>query len=164
MRSGEAAALNTVSYTHLDVYKRQGIYVPFWLFGCDSHANMQYQATKIFSWSDRDYEYTRTDHYLLLRSGDMSFDKVPVDGSAKMADDYMEAIEPYDYSVAQEFDTAYLSGYLADKYDQDAEASKPRANPVSYTHLDVYKRQNQCREYQHRPQSVQGYAARSLWY
>ncbi|PWL49047.1 MAG: hypothetical protein DBY39_01985 [Clostridiales bacterium] len=105
-----------------------GVYVPFWLFGCDSHADMQYRATKVFSWSDHDYEYTRTDHYLLLRAGDMSFDKVPVDGSAKMADNYMEAIEPYDYSAMQEFDTAYLSGYLADKYDQDAEASKPRAN------------------------------------
>ncbi len=105
-----------------------GIYVPFWLFDCDSHANMQYDATQVFTWSDRDYEYTRTDHYRLLRSGDMSFERVPVDGSQKMDNSYMEAIEPYDYQEAIDFNAAYLSGYLADKYDVDAKASEPRAN------------------------------------
>lgn len=31
----------------------------------------------------------------------------------------MEAIEPYDYKDLTEFDFSYLSGYLADKYDQE---------------------------------------------
>ena len=29
----------------------------------------------------------------------------------------MNAIEPFDYSKMQEFDTSYLSGYLSEKYD-----------------------------------------------
>ena len=40
----------------------------------------------------------------------------------------MESIEPYDLSAAVDFQTAYLSGYLADKYDVDAQASVQRAN------------------------------------
>jgi hypothetical protein len=40
----------------------------------------------------------------------------------------MESIEPFDPSKAVPFHTAYLSGYLADKYDVDAKTSIERAN------------------------------------
>lgn len=40
----------------------------------------------------------------------------------------MESIEPYNFSEALDFQTAYLAGYLADKYDIDAEESIDRAN------------------------------------
>ena len=40
----------------------------------------------------------------------------------------MESIEPYRFQDAVSFQTAYLAGYLADKYDVDAEASVERAN------------------------------------
>ena len=45
-----------------------------------------------------------------------------------MADDLMESIEPYDFSEAVDFQTAYLAGYFADKYDVSAEESIDRAN------------------------------------
>lgn len=105
-----------------------GIYVPFWLFDCNTKANIRYKATKVKNWSDQNYNYTKTDTYNIIRNGHLQFEKVPVDGSEKISDDYMEAIEPFDYNATVEFQTAYLSGYLADKYDNDAEKSKPRAN------------------------------------
>ena len=40
----------------------------------------------------------------------------------------MESIEPFDIRDAVDFHTAYLAGYLADKYDVDAQASIERAN------------------------------------
>ena len=40
----------------------------------------------------------------------------------------MESIEPFDFSEAVDFQTAYLAGYLADKYDVTAEESIERAN------------------------------------
>lgn len=52
---------------------------------------------------------------------------MPVDGSSRMPDDLMESIEPYKVADAVEFQTAYLSGYLADKYDVDAQQSTDRA-------------------------------------
>ena len=54
------------------------------------------------------------------RSGTMEFERVPVDGSKKMPDDYMDSIEPFDYAGLKPFSTAYLPGYLADKYDVTA--------------------------------------------
>ena len=111
---------------HLDEIK--GMYVPFWLFDAEVDANIRYRATKVRMWSDSNYNYTETRHFALLRGGSIAFDAVPVDGSSKMADDLMESIEPYDLSQAVDFQTAYLSGYLADKYDVSSEQSIGRAN------------------------------------
>ncbi len=111
---------------HIDEIK--GVYVPFWLFDTDADARVRYRTTKVRTWSDGDYDYKETRYYLVRRGGSVGFEHVPVDGSAKMADDLMESIEPYDFSDAVDFQTAYLAGYLADKYDVDAEQSVERAN------------------------------------
>ena len=111
---------------HIDEIK--GVYVPFWLFDTDAEANIRYKATRVRAWSDSEYNYTETSFYSVLRGGSIGFEKVPVDGSSKMADDLMESIEPFDFSQAVDFQSAYLAGYLADKYDVDAEQSIERAN------------------------------------
>ena len=106
----------------------KGVYVPFWLFDTDAEADIRYKATRVRAWSDSSYNYTETSHFAVSRGGSLGFRQVPVDGSTKMEDDLMESIEPYDFSQAVDFQTAYLAGYLADKYDVDAEASIQRAN------------------------------------
>ena len=106
----------------------KGIYVPVWLFDTDADAHVQYKTTRIRHWSDSNYRYTETNHYMVTRAGDIGFQHVPVDGSSKMDDTLMESIEPFDIRGAVDFRTAYLSGYLADKYDVDAAASIGRAN------------------------------------
>ena len=104
------------------------MYVPFWLFDADVDADVRYKATKVRRWSDKDYDYTETSYYSVERGGNMAFASVPVDGSEKMADDLMESIEPFNIADAVDFQTAYLSGYLADKYDVDEKESINRAH------------------------------------
>lgn len=111
---------------HIDEVK--GVYVPFWLFDTDVDAKVRYRATKVRNWSDSNFVYTETQHFSVNRGGSIGFEGVPVDGSTKMADDLMESIEPFDLHEAVDFQTAYLAGYLADKYDVDAEQSIERAN------------------------------------
>ena len=111
---------------HIEEVK--GLYVPVWLFDTDADAYVQYKATRIRTWSDSNYNYTATSHYAVIRGGSIGYENVPVDGSTKMDDALMESIEPFDISEAVPFKTAYLPGYLADKYDVDAEASIGRAN------------------------------------
>ncbi len=106
----------------------KGVYVPFWLFSADADANARYKATRTRVWSDSSYNYTETSYYSVHRSGSIGFDSIPVDGSSKVDDTLMESIEPYRYEDAVDFKTAYLAGYLADKYDVDADASIGRAN------------------------------------
>ncbi|GHU82894.1 hypothetical protein FACS1894196_1930 [Clostridia bacterium] len=114
------------SENHIDEVK--GVYVPFWLFDCDVDASIRYDATRTRAWSDAKYDYVETSHFLVTRDGCLAFDRVPVDGSSKMPDDLMESVEPFDYTALADFQTAYLAGYLADKYDVDAQTSIPRAN------------------------------------
>ena len=111
---------------HIDEIK--GVYVPFWLFDTDADARVRYRTTKLRCWSDSEYNYTETSHFLVHRGGSVGFEHVPVDGSSRMADDLMESIEPYDFSDAVGFQTAYLAGYFADKYDVGADESIERAN------------------------------------
>lgn len=108
------------------VEKITGMYVPFWLYDCNADFEGSYKATRIHRWSDAYYNYTKTDHFLLRREADAAFSGIPMDGSKKMEDAFMESIEPFDYSQMVDFDTAYLSGYLADKYDVPWEAGKER--------------------------------------
>ncbi len=114
------------SQNHIDEIK--GIYVPFWLFDTDADANIRYKATKIRTWSDSKFNYTETSFFMVNRVGSIGFDKVPVDASTKLEDDLMESLEPYDFNDAVSFQTAYLAGYMADKYDVSAEDSVARAN------------------------------------
>ena len=106
----------------------KGIYVPVWLFDADARASVVYRATRVRHWSDSRYIYTRTSYYRVFRKGGLGFDGVPVDGSSKMDDALMESLEPFDLTKAVDFQTAYLAGYFADKYDVTAEDSVERAN------------------------------------
>ena len=108
--------------------KIQGVYVPFWLYDGTVSGDYMYKTTRVSVHRRGDYEVTVTDHYLARRAGSMTFEKVPVDASSKMPDDYMDSIEPFDYSELKPFSTAYLPGFLADKYDVSVEDSNKRAD------------------------------------
>ena len=98
------------------------------LFDSDADAQLRFTATRTRCWSDSKYDYTETNYSSVRRDGTLGFDAVPVDGSSKIEDDLMESIEPFAMQDAIPFQTAYLAGYVADKYDVSAEDSIERAN------------------------------------
>ncbi len=116
----------------------KGIYVPFWLFSSDVQANVRFRGDKVRSWSDGKYDYTETSHYALLRGAQGHFERIPVDGSKKMNNALMDSLEPFDFSGAVDFQTAYLSGYFADRYDEDADQSLPRAQKRFQSTMDSH--------------------------
>ena len=110
------------------VDKIQGVYVPFWLYDGKVTGDYAYKATHVTVREIKDEEVTLTDHYRVERAGSLSFEKVPVDASSKMPDDYMDSIEPFNYSELKPFSTAYLPGFLADRYDVTVEQANERAD------------------------------------
>ena len=106
----------------------QGVYVPFWMFDGKASGEASYKATTSKVYEKGDEEITETRHYEVSRAGSIGFEKIPVDASSKMPDDHMDSIEPYDYSGLKEFSTAYLPGFLADKYDVSVKDSQKRAD------------------------------------
>jgi len=110
---------------HIEEIK--GIYVPFWLFDAKTDANIVFEGRKIDVHDDGSDTITVTRHYRVVRSGNAAFSRVPVDGSSKMPDADMDAIEPFDYQALKPFSSAYMPGFLAEKYDVDAAGCQDRA-------------------------------------
>lgn len=54
----------------------------------------------------------------------------------------MESIEPFDFSNMVDFDTAYLSGFFADKYDVPVDAGTNRIRQRVNTTMDSLTRQS----------------------
>ncbi len=104
----------------------KGLYVPYWVYDADLEADMHYTGVKeTLIASGKNTDVVERKYYRVRRKGKISFDNVPADASSKMADDLMESIEPFDHSESMDFNTAYLSGYVADKYDvEQLEASE----------------------------------------
>lgn len=111
---------------HIEELK--ALYVPFWLFDATINADMVYDATRTNVYTLGPNQITETKHYRVARKGEMQFIRVPVDGSTKMPDNYMDAIEPFDYERMVPFARSYLPGFLAEKYDVDAQKSMVRAS------------------------------------
>lgn len=105
----------------------QGVYVPFWLYSGKARGDVAYAGEQVTTWSDSDNMYTQTDHYEMRRKGSMEFARIPVDGSTKMPDAHMDAIEPFDYGELTDFSVAYLPGYITDRYDLSVKDCGPRA-------------------------------------
>lgn len=110
---------------HIDEIK--GLYVPVWLYEAGTSSKMVFKGCKTRRYNDQNYDYVERKYFSAVRGGTMSFENVPVDGSSKMDDTMMESLEPFDMKDAQQFSMAYLSGYLADKYDVSAEDNMPHA-------------------------------------
>ena len=110
-----------------NIEKVRGIYIPFWLFSYSSFGEVEATAQRITTWAAGDYMYTKTDTYNVSRKATMKYDRIPVDGSTRFDDDIMNTIEPFDYSKLVDYNHAYLSGFLAEKYDVDDETAKKDA-------------------------------------
>lgn len=106
----------------------QGVYVPYWVYNSKANASVQYKATKVSHRVEGNWDIEETEHYSVFRNGYMEYENVPVDGASKMDDALMDSVEPFDFSAAVPFQTAYMAGYVADRYDEDSEKCSERAN------------------------------------
>jgi DNA-directed RNA polymerase subunit RPC12/RpoP len=97
--------------------KMSGIYVPFWLTSCTADARLQCTGEKVRHWREGKFDVTEYKTFHIERSGSFPFARVPADGSKKIDDALMDAIEPFNYKEMRPFSMQYLSGFLADKYD-----------------------------------------------
>lgn len=100
-----------------NIEKIRGIYIPFWLYDINVSGNISAKGDRVSHWSSGDTRYTKTDTYLIERDGTLDLDLVPADGSTRFDNDIMNTIEPFDYKDLIDYNHAYLSGFLAEKYD-----------------------------------------------
>lgn len=118
-----------------------GVYIPFWLYDFAANGEINADCKRITSWTSGNYRYTKTDTYLAIRGGNMSFCNVPVDGSKRFPNDVMNSIEPFDYKDLKEFNYSYLSGFLSEKYDMKSdEVINEAINRAKNTFIEQMKK------------------------
>lgn len=100
-----------------NIEEMEGLYVPFWLYDCTNDAYIKAQCTKVSTWMDSRYIYTKTSYYDVVRGGTLHFESVPNDAATRFEDNIMNAIEPFNYKDLEEFNPSYLAGFLSEKYD-----------------------------------------------
>ena len=90
--------------------KMTALYVPFWLIDCGVNTDMSGTGKIHAGLETSIFEVDSTITYYVKG--------VPFDASLKIANKLMEAIEPFDYSDMVPFESKYLQGFYADKYEQ----------------------------------------------
>ena len=125
---GDKKLLPKNFFNRNELNKVQGIYIPFWLYNCTVDGTAELSGERVFTHREGNYDVTETQHYRLVRDGSMAFQNIPCDASTKMANDLMDSLEPYDFSDLQEFNGAYLTGYLAERFDSTPDQELERAS------------------------------------
>lgn len=87
----------------------KGIYMPAWLVSAECKTDMSATGKRTAGVVNASYELDRVISYSLVN--------VPFSGSKKLGQRMLEAVEPFDMEDATEFNTAYLQGFYAYKYD-----------------------------------------------
>ena len=119
-------------FSQAQLEKLTGLYVPCWVARSTTSCRMEAVGENVRTWTSGGYRYTEKTRYKVVRDAAIDYEGVPADGSQKIEDLLMEAIEPFDYKKAKPFDMAYLSGFYADKYDVDKEQVLPRIQQRMY--------------------------------
>lgn len=94
----------------------KGIYIPYWL--CD----MDYSDKQSLKGTVGSGKNAKTRYF--YRAARTSFKNMTLDASFRLSDETSQRLEPYDMHDLEEFNTGYMSGYYADRYDVNQEDIK----------------------------------------
>ncbi len=104
-----------------NITKIRGIYIPFWLYDVMVKGDLHMVGTKTTSWSSATKCHEKIDKYKVVRGGNIYFNRIPVDASSRFNNDIMSSLEPFALNEIEKYNHAYLSGFYAEKYDENTE-------------------------------------------
>lgn len=107
--------------------KCQGLFAPFYLHTIDDHAKHRFEGERVSYRKSGDDRVTTHRVYELVMDASGRFERVPTDGSVRIDDAMMEAIEPFNYSECEAYNPAYMAGFAAEQTDDDKSRLDARA-------------------------------------
>ena len=118
-----------------NVEKITGIYIPFWVNNLEIDVNFNGYGYKNPKYDPISSTYS-IEKVLAKRHLKVDFENIPIDGSIKLDDDIMFNVFPYDMKKVKEYHHAYLSGFFAEKYDDNLENNLIKLKAKSYSTVD----------------------------
>ena len=107
-----------------NIEKIRGIYIPFWFHTFKIEGEVDFTGNKYEHWTTGN-----TKVYEMKREGSIDFESVPIDGSTRFPNDLMNTIQPYNYDELKKYNHAYLSGFLAERFDVEGETTRKDLEP-----------------------------------
>lgn len=130
-----------------NIEKIRGIYIPFWLYDIKTSGDLHMVGINTTSWTMGNKRYVKTDKYKVVRGGTIEYNNIPIDGSKRFDNDIMSSIEPFNFNDAVQYNHAYLSGFYAERYDEDTTELFKRASERA-TNSAIERFKQEAREYQ----------------
>ena len=114
------------------IEKITGVYIPFWAYDLTVYGPIEFLCTDVERWSEKGGSYKKMSKYEVKKSGKFEFNKVLADASSRFSNDLMDSLEPFDYTQLTKYNHAYLSGFLAEKYDVDENTGLDRVKDKTF--------------------------------
>lgn len=122
--------LDKTYFNNIEIENIKGIYLPYFLFDIKYIGQVDYTYVRKYTYNDTTYAE------IVARD-------IPYDGSKYLDDDIMMNIFPYDFNESKKYNHGYLSGFLAERYDERKENLKERMLEKFENSLGLYiKSQN----------------------
>ena len=99
-----------------------GVYYPHFVTNCEVDAAVEGEGRNIRTSSTPNYIVTTTDHYAVRRSANIRFHSLLRPALTKANRKLSDAIHPYPLENEKPFSDAYLTGFVAERRDIDAES------------------------------------------
>ncbi len=98
-----------------------GVYFPYWIIDADADVQLQASCETTDSWTIGDTTYTKHRIYDCTRRADIHLEDIVKSALSKHSKTLVESIQPFDESLMQPFNMAYLSGFQAERRDTEPE-------------------------------------------
>lgn len=126
------------------IEKMQNLFVPFYMNSMRVEAEATIKDEMINRKRSGDDEIVTTKIYNTYSKAYGEIVNVPTDASKKLDNNMMDALEPFDYNNAKDFNPAYMAGYIADQPDEYPEDMLVRAEQRASEFVDQEMLKTTC--------------------
>lgn len=111
-------------FSESELGSMQGVYYPHFVADCEIDAVLDGEGRNTSIVNTPKYIVTNTEHYHVRREGELGFRSIMRPALGKVNKKLSDGIHPFPLDDVKPFAGAYLSGFLAERRDIDAESIK----------------------------------------
>ena len=112
-------------FNQAQVESMTGVYYPHFVTDCEVKGALEGEGRNVSVINSPNYITTKTDHYRVRREADITFHSIMRPALSKTNRKLSDGIHPFPLEKAKPFSDAYLTGFLAERRDMDAESIQP---------------------------------------
>lgn len=110
-------------FSQAEVETMSGVYYPHFVTSCEIEGSIDGEGRNTSVVDTPKYTITNTEHYHVRREGEMTFNSIMRPALSSVNRKLSDGIHPFPLEEVKPFSGAYLSGFLAERRDIDADTA-----------------------------------------